>query len=580
MNQIAIFTKSIAARADEDSKAMKVLCLVEPNGAGELTDLLPDSCACKIAGSLDEALVELRYERLSFSLCIVLLPLYEAMPTVVMEQLSNAAPGLPVIFVNEDGSVNEAVGLLKAGAHYYFARRPDTTTFMDLVSALPRGPSRSARTSAASWRKMLVGNSSAMAQVAHLIELVAERRSTVLVLGETGTGKELVARALHLASPRSARAFVPINCAAIPHNLLEAEIFGHIKGAFAGGGEFRLGKFEQAHLGTLFLDEIGDLDLDLQSKLLRVLQERELNRIGCSETVRVDVRVIAATNVDLLERVRTGRFREDLYYRLNVVPIKIPSLRERIEDVPLLVRHFVDKVCRREGLPPKVVSAECLERLMGEKWPGNVRQLQNAVEMAVVLSGHRPALLVSDFALTPSFGHYCPPATPHDVWHKLANGPDFQRPGSNTDRQRPEFHGNRRRSDHNADQRGFYAPELPRYRTDLINPRTQTGGRLLSFGGATAVTEFRYSSDDVTADCESPVRQSEPANTEPYPPLVQLPPEGIDFEGVISRIELSLLHQAMDRANGNKKLAADLLGLKRTTLAAKLKSFAHLSGSD
>jgi transcriptional regulator with GAF, ATPase, and Fis domain len=306
-------------------------------------------------------------------------------------------------------------------------------------------------------------------QVVELISLIGPRRSTVLIMGETGTGKEVVARAIHLASPRAAYSMVALNCAAIPKDLLEAELFGHVKGAFTGAAGTRVGRFEQADQGTLFLDEIGDMPLDLQAKLLRVLQEREFQRVGSSETVKIDVRVIAATNVDLLQRVKQGKFREDLYYRLHVVPVSIPPLRARKSDIPLLVDHFIRKVCAHEGLPLKQITPDALACLSDYGWPGNVRQLENAVEMAVVLSAERTCLTSDDFTL---------PAEIKDV------------------------------------------------------PVQMTGEQ-----------------------------------------LVKLPEGGLDFEAVIGRIEFNLLEQALQKANGNKKVAADILRLKRTTLAAKLKSF-------
>ena len=192
---------------------------------------------------------------------------------------------------------------------------------------------------------------------------------------------------------------VAINCSALPENLLEAELFGHVKGAFTGAVANRIGRFEQAHNSTLFLDEIGDMPLDLQAKLLRVLQEREFQRLGSSETIKIDVRVLAASNVDLLDRVRQGRFREDLYYRLNVVPVSMPALRDRAQDIPQLAGYFVNKICRLEQIAPKQISPATIARLARYSWPGNVRQLENSIEMAIALSGDRTELYPGDFRL-------------------------------------------------------------------------------------------------------------------------------------------------------------------------------------
>lgn len=248
------------------------------------------------------------------------------------------------------------------------------------------------------WGEGFIAQSRWMREVLETVRLVAGRRCTVLIGGETGTGKEVVARAIHAASPRAARKMVALNCAALPESLLEAELFGHMRGAFTGALNQRIGRFEQAHLGTLFLDEVGEMPLSVQSKLLRVLQEREFERLGSSETLRVDVRVIAATNADLAARVGEGKFREDLYYRLNVVPIHVAPLRERREDIPPLVHHFIERICREENLPGKEITSEAIELLCGLHWPGNVRQLENAIEMAVALSGDREALFAADFA--------------------------------------------------------------------------------------------------------------------------------------------------------------------------------------
>jgi formate hydrogenlyase transcriptional activator len=232
----------------------------------------------------------------------------------------------------------------------------------------------------------VVGNSSKLKEVLEGIEIVAPTDSTVLVLGETGTGKELVARAIHNRSSRRGQPFVKINCAAIPSGLLESELFGHEKGAFTGAIAQKIGRFELAHKGTLFLDEVGDIPLELQPKLLRVLQEQEFERLGSTRTQRVDVRLLAATNSNLTQMVAEKKFRSDLYYRLNVFPVKVPPLRERREDIPLLVRHFANKYSRRVGKRIRTIPKEVMDTLTMYSWPGNIRELQNLMERAVLLS--------------------------------------------------------------------------------------------------------------------------------------------------------------------------------------------------
>jgi len=232
----------------------------------------------------------------------------------------------------------------------------------------------------------MIGNSAPMQEIRETIARVAETDARILVMGENGTGKELVARAIHHQSRRAGRPFVEVNCAAIPEELIESELFGHVKGSFTGAIANRLGKFEQADGGTLFLDEIGDMSLSAQAKVLRVLQEGQLEKVGGNETRRVDVRVIAATNKDLLQESEAGNFREDLYYRLNVVPIRVPSLRSRREDIPMLIDYFLTRVSESLGKPVKKLSTQALERLQSYPWPGNIRELRNSIERMVILS--------------------------------------------------------------------------------------------------------------------------------------------------------------------------------------------------
>jgi DNA-binding NtrC family response regulator len=249
------------------------------------------------------------------------------------------------------------------------------------------------------WASKLVGSSSPMQQVIEIIRLVGPRRSTVLITGDTGSGKEVAARAIHASSNRAGERMVSVNCAALPDHLLEAELFGHTKGAFTGAVNARVGLFEQAHRGTIFLDEIGEMPLQLQSKLLRVLQEREVPRIGSSEPVPVDVRVVAASNSNLLEAVAERRFREDLYYRLKVVALRMPPLRERVSDIVELTEHFLTKIAAEEGAERKRISRDAMDVLMRYSWPGNIRQLEHALESAVALSGARMLLEPGDFDL-------------------------------------------------------------------------------------------------------------------------------------------------------------------------------------
>jgi len=286
----------------------------------------------------------------------------------------------------------------------------------------------------------------------------------VLITGETGTGKELAARAIHHSSPRRANRFVAINCSAIPETLLEAELFGHVRGAFTGAVATRQGRLEQAHKGTLFLDEVGTMSPALQAKLLRVLQEREFERVGDSHTVKIDVRVIAATHSDLARMVTEGTFREDLFYRLNVIPVQLPALRERRDDVPLLVQHFLQKLAADSGRGVVTVSQEALRRLMAYQWPGNVRQLENIVERALAFNHGRSQLEVQD--LPPEIQNQAAPVDSSEVW---------------------------------------------------------------------------------------------------------FPDDGLDFASYIEGVELSLIRRSLERTQGNKKQAAKLLNLKRTTLIEKLK---------
>ncbi len=327
------------------------------------------------------------------------------------EVLANALeqyPDLIGIIITGYGTVKDAVEAIKAGAADFITK---PFQFDHLLHVLNQAlEQRSLRAENAYLRAELseryqfagiIGRSRAMRDLFQVLETVAATSSTILVTGETGTGKEMVARAIHHNGARRAQRFVAINCSAIPETLLEAELFGHVRGAFTGAVSTRQGRLEQAHKGTLFLDEVGTMNLPMQMKLLRVLQEREFERVGDTHTIKVDVRVIAATNADLEQMVAAGTFREDLYYRLNVIPIRLPPLRERREDVPVLVQHFLERI--GNNLVPKrsqaTLSQEAMRRLMAYQWPGNVRQLENVIERALALSPGRSEIEVSDLTV-------------------------------------------------------------------------------------------------------------------------------------------------------------------------------------
>ena len=400
-----------------------------------------------------------------FDAVVLQFPIPHWTPPALVTQVRTLARDTPVAIRDPEATVADAMQLARQGVDGMLTGdKQDTEVILEVISrhkrqeGLPPAPAYA--------ETLLVGSSRQIQRVCQIIRLVGARRATVLITGETGTGKELAARALHQAGPRARGPWVAVNCSALPGNLLEAELFGHVKGAFTGAVQTRIGRFEQAEGGTLLLDEIGDLPSELQAKLLRVLQEREFQRLGSSETIQADIRVVAATNCDLARRIEQGRFREDLYYRLNVVPLAMPALRDRVEDVPLLSAHLVDKICRAEQIAPKSISRFAVEGLCRYSWPGNVRQLENAIEMAVALSADRRELTPEDF----------------------------------------------------------------------------------------------------------PLPVPAPAQAVPDPPMVSVPDSGLDYERTLAWIERSILEQALRKTGGNKKAAAAMLHLKRTTLSAKVRS--------
>jgi len=303
----------------------------------------------------------------------------------LQEELSKSGVQLPIVFLTGHGDIPMSVRALRGGAANFLTKPFDDE---DLLNAVRQCLTSYLEDEVRADQNMgnMVGESDGFQDVATSIQVVAPTDAAVLIQGETGTGKELVARAIHDRSSRSKKAFIKVNCAAIPATLLESELFGHEKGSFTGAFAQKLGRFELAHEGTLFLDEIGEIPLELQPKLLRAVQEQEFERLGGNRTIQVDARIIAATNRDLKAMVDENRFRADLYYRLNVFPLNVPPLRERREDIPLLARYFVQKHAQRMGRKIETIPAHVLDALTNYEWPGNIRELQNVIERSVVLS--------------------------------------------------------------------------------------------------------------------------------------------------------------------------------------------------
>jgi DNA-binding NtrC family response regulator len=397
----------------------------------------------------------------------------------ILDDALTRYPHMRCVVTASFGSIHHAVRALKRGAVDFLIKPCQTLQIVDALRAPLATRQMASRPAAAPVRtttsrgtfrtNQIVGASPAMRRLLTTLELVSPMQSTVLIQGETGTGKELVARTVHENSPRRDQPFVAFNAAALPEGLVEAELFGHVKGAFTGAIQARVGRFEAADRGTLFIDEVSSMPMSLQAKLLRALQEREVERVGTSRPIKINARVIAATNVDLREMVKEGTFREDLYYRLNVVRVELPALRQRQEDIPALARHFVQQSCELNGVSPKTLSQSALRCLMEYAWPGNIRHLQNAIEHAVAMSG---------------------------------------------------------------DSREIDADTLPE---EVLAP----------------VSDAALGTARVT--------------------VPQMPEEGINFVSTMTQVERQLILRYLEKAGGNKRRAARLLNLSRTTLIDKLQ---------
>jgi DNA-binding NtrC family response regulator len=439
----------------------------------ELQQLLAESLeqdGFAVARALDGADALDRLRGFAYDALVVDLRLPDANGMDILDDALSRYPGLCAVVITGFGGVAEAVSAVKRGAIDFLIK---PFQLAQLSRVLRAGvEQRQLRRENAELRARLhdqfrfdniIGRSPAMRDVFSTLELVAPMNSTVLIVGETGTGKELIARTIHHNSPRHDQPFVAFNAAAIPEGLAETELFGHVKGAFTGAVQMRTGRFEMAHRGTLFIDEVASMPIALQTKLLRALQERQIERLGESKPVKFDVRVIAATNVDLRRLVQEGAFREDLYYRLNVIPLRLPPLRSRIDDMPLLAQHIIKKACEINKLPPRSIGQQAMRVLMQHPWPGNIRQLENALEYAVAMSGQGREIAVD--------------MLPEDV-------------------RRPET-------------------------SHIMQP-------------------------------------------------VVIPDEGLNFASVVSQLERELILRCLEKTRGNKRQAARLLQLSRTTLIDKL----------
>ena len=412
-----------------------------------------------------------RLKAFAYDAVVIDLHLPDASGMDVLDEAVSRYPEIRAVVITGFGGVSEAVTAMKRGAVDFLIKPFQLTQLARVIHAAV--DQRRLREENAELRAQLrdrfrfdniIGRDSTMQQLFSTLELVAPMNSTVLIQGETGTGKELIARTIHHHSSRADQKFVAFNSAAIPESLAEAELFGHVKGAFTGAISSRVGRFELAHRGTLFIDEVASMSLPLQSKLLRAIQEREVERVGDSKPMKVDIRIVAATNTDLRQLVKEGSFREDLYYRLNVIPVRLPPLRARKEDVPLLAHYFIKKSCQENGIAVKPISQEALRVLMAYDWPGNIRQFENAMEHAVAMS-----------------------LTANEI------GPD----------------------------------SLPE------EVRTKSGPAVV--------------------------------------PTVSIPDEGINFTNVVSQLERELIMRCLEKTGGNKRQAARLLNLSRTTFIDKLQ---------
>lgn len=336
-----------------------------------------------------EGLEKIKKDEYDLVLCDIKMPKLDGME--VLTSTKKIKPEIPFVMISGHGDLETAVNAMKLGAYDYISKPPDLNRLLNTVrNALDKKElviENKRLKKKINKNYEMIGQSESLEQIRQIIEKVAPTEARVLITGSNGTGKELVAHALHDKSERASAPLVEVNCAAIPSELIESELFGHIKGAFTSAVKDRAGKFEAANNGTIFLDEIGDMSLSAQAKVLRALQENKISRVGSDKDITIDVRVIAATNKDLKKEIAEGRFREDLYHRLAVILIKVPSLNERRDDIPLLITHFSEKISEEQGITPKKFDKKAIDLLQQQDWTGNIRELRNVVERLIILGG-------------------------------------------------------------------------------------------------------------------------------------------------------------------------------------------------
>jgi DNA-binding NtrC family response regulator len=392
MSEVAVYPRR-AAKTPEPETPSSILIIDDEMAIREsLQTLLElENYRVDLAANADQGLASLATNTYDLVLLDISLPDRNGLD--VLEEIRERDAALPVIMITAHGTVDNAIRAMQTGATNFIPKPWDNEKLLaDVGSAVARRRAEEENQQLKRALKQrynfenIVGKSEKMLRIFDLVAQVAPSRSTILIQGESGTGKELIAKAIHSNSPRKDRPFVPVNTGSMPADLLESTLFGHVKGAFTSAIASKKGLFEVADRGTIFLDEIGSMGLDTQAKILRVLQDRKFMHLGGVQELQVDVRIIAATNDDLRQMVKEGRFREDLYYRLNVITVDLPPLRDRTEDIPLLVAHFLQRFCTENGKPLLTMNSEALRPLMDYAWPGNVRELENVVERAVVLS--------------------------------------------------------------------------------------------------------------------------------------------------------------------------------------------------